>query len=107
MSQALRRRLKPNDGLERLDLDAVDWEQLDTLPDYTVYQTRSWLDLIARAQNAEPIVAVCGLVIKTRFLSPTGLGCGSGVTTPMDAGSPIIVDNPSTAGACRCLAGHD
>ena len=48
-------------AFERLDLDAVDWEQLDTLPDYTVYQTRSWLDFIARAQNAEPIVAVCGL----------------------------------------------
>ena len=47
-------------AFERLDLDAVDWEQLDTLPDYTVYQTRSWLDF-ARAQNAEPIVAVCGL----------------------------------------------
>ena len=43
---------------ERLDLDAVDWEQLDALPDRTVYQTRPWLDFIARAQNAEPVVAV-------------------------------------------------
>jgi hypothetical protein len=43
---------------ERLDTDAVDWEQLDALLDRTVYQTRPWLDFIARAQNAEPVVAV-------------------------------------------------
>jgi hypothetical protein len=43
---------------ERLNLDTVDWEQLDALPDRTVYQTRSWLDFITRAQNAEPVVAV-------------------------------------------------
>ena len=43
---------------ERLDIDAVDWEQLDALPDRTVYQTRPWLDFIAGAQNAEPVVAV-------------------------------------------------
>jgi hypothetical protein len=43
---------------ERLDLDAVDWKQLDALPDRTVYQTRPWLDFIARAQNAEPVVAM-------------------------------------------------
>ena len=43
---------------ERLDIDAVDWEQLDVLLDRTVYQTRPWLDFIARAQNAEPVVAV-------------------------------------------------
>jgi hypothetical protein len=43
---------------ERLDRDAVDWKQLDALPDRTVYQTWPWLDFIARAQNAEPVVAV-------------------------------------------------
>jgi predicted sugar kinase len=86
---------------ERLDIDAVDWEQLDALPDRTVYQTRSWLDFIARAQNAEPTYrGRVRVAIKTRFPSHTGLGCGSGVTTPVAAG---ITDHrwASTAGVSR------
>ena len=42
---------------ERLDLKAVDWAQLDRYPDRLVYQTREWLEFVASAQGAEPVVA--------------------------------------------------
>ena len=43
--------------LERLDPDRVEWERLDRFSDRLVYQTREWVEFIARAQQAEPIVA--------------------------------------------------
>ncbi len=43
--------------LERLDLDDCDWERMDTLPDRVVFQTREWLEFVARTQGAEPVVA--------------------------------------------------
>ena len=48
-------------AFERLNIDSMACEQLDTLPDRTIYQTRSCLDFIVRAQNAEPVAAVSGL----------------------------------------------
>jgi CelD/BcsL family acetyltransferase involved in cellulose biosynthesis len=46
--------------LERLDPDQVEWERLDQFSDRLVYQTREWVEFIASAQRAEPVVA--GLV---------------------------------------------
>ena len=43
--------------IERLDLGKVDWEELDSFPDRTVFQTREWLDFVSRTQGAEPVVA--------------------------------------------------
>jgi CelD/BcsL family acetyltransferase involved in cellulose biosynthesis len=44
-------------SFERLTLDAVDWEQLDSFPDRTIFQTLPWLTFVARTQQAEPVVA--------------------------------------------------
>jgi hypothetical protein len=44
-------------SLERLDLDDCDWERMDALPDRVVFQTREWLEFVARTQRAEPVVA--------------------------------------------------
>jgi hypothetical protein len=52
--------------LTPLSLDRVPWSQLDELPDRTVYQTRAWLEFVADAQNADPLVAeltACGKVV--------------------------------------------
>jgi hypothetical protein len=43
--------------LERLDHSSIDWEHLDRFPDRLVYQTREWLEFVARTQRAEPVVA--------------------------------------------------
>jgi CelD/BcsL family acetyltransferase involved in cellulose biosynthesis len=43
--------------LERLDFTRVDWDELDALPDRTVFQTREWLAFVAETQRAEPVVA--------------------------------------------------
>jgi hypothetical protein len=43
--------------LERLDLAECDWERMDALPDRVVFQTREWLEFVARTQRAEPVVA--------------------------------------------------
>ena len=47
--------MKPS--FERIDLESVDWNQLDGFWDRTVFQTPEWLSFIARTQNAEPVVA--------------------------------------------------
>jgi CelD/BcsL family acetyltransferase involved in cellulose biosynthesis len=44
-------------SLERLALDDCDWERMDALPDRVVFQTRAWLEFVARTQRAEPVVA--------------------------------------------------
>jgi len=41
---------------ERLELDDVGWDALDSFPDRSVFQTREWLSFVAEAQNAEPVV---------------------------------------------------
>jgi hypothetical protein len=43
--------------LERLELDDVDWDRLDAFPDRVLFQTREWLEFVARTQGAEPVVA--------------------------------------------------
>lgn len=43
--------------LERLDVSALDWQQLDRYPDREVFQTRHWLEFLERTQGAEPVVA--------------------------------------------------
>ena len=43
--------------LERLDPDACNWRDMDALPDRVLFQTREWLDFLARTQQAEPVVA--------------------------------------------------
>jgi Acetyltransferase (GNAT) domain len=43
--------------LERLDLDGCDWDRMDAFPDRVIFQTREWLEFVARTQRAEPVVA--------------------------------------------------
>jgi CelD/BcsL family acetyltransferase involved in cellulose biosynthesis len=43
--------------LERLDPEQVDWDHLDAFPDRLAYQTREWVEFVADAQGAEPVVA--------------------------------------------------
>jgi CelD/BcsL family acetyltransferase involved in cellulose biosynthesis len=43
--------------LERIALDAVDWADLDAYPDRVVFQTREWIEFVARTQGAEPVLA--------------------------------------------------
>jgi CelD/BcsL family acetyltransferase involved in cellulose biosynthesis len=44
-------------SLERVDLDRVDWKDLDSYPDRNVHQTREWLEFLESTQHAEPVVA--------------------------------------------------
>jgi len=41
----------------RLEPHAIPWDQLDAFQDRVVFQTREWLEFIAKSQNATPIVA--------------------------------------------------
>lgn len=43
--------------LERVDPAHVDWAELDARPEQLVFQTREWLEFIARTQHARPVVA--------------------------------------------------
>jgi CelD/BcsL family acetyltransferase involved in cellulose biosynthesis len=43
--------------LERLEPDRRDWERMDAFPDRVIFQTREWLEFVARTQRAEPVVA--------------------------------------------------
>jgi len=40
-----------------IELDKVNWQQLDQFQDRTVFQTREWLQFLAETQHATPIVA--------------------------------------------------
>ena len=42
---------------ERLELTAVDWQQLNRFADRTVYQTQPWLNFITATQQAELVIA--------------------------------------------------
>lgn len=42
---------------ERLNFPEVQWEEIESCPDHTIYQTRAWLTFISRTQEAEPVVA--------------------------------------------------
>lgn len=44
-------------SIERLDLATCDWERMDAFADRVVFQTREWLEFVARTQRAEPVVA--------------------------------------------------
>ena len=44
-------------SLERLALADCDWRAMDAFPDRVVFQTREWLEFLARTQRAEPVVA--------------------------------------------------
>jgi CelD/BcsL family acetyltransferase involved in cellulose biosynthesis len=43
--------------LERVDAESCDWEAMDALPDRVIFQTREWVDFVARTQRAEPVIA--------------------------------------------------
>jgi Acetyltransferase (GNAT) domain len=43
--------------LERVELNDCDWADMDSYPDRVIFQTREWLDFVARTQRAEPLVA--------------------------------------------------
>jgi len=40
-----------------IDFDAADWNALDRWSDRTVFQTREWIQFIAEAQGATPLIA--------------------------------------------------
>jgi len=42
---------------ERLDLNEVDWDCLDSFSDRTIFQTRPWLNFLVATQAAEPVIA--------------------------------------------------
>jgi len=43
--------------LHQIDLKSADWKLLDSFDDRTVFQTRAWLEFVAKAQGATPILA--------------------------------------------------
>jgi CelD/BcsL family acetyltransferase involved in cellulose biosynthesis len=43
--------------LKRVPLDGLDWGAVDGFHDRNVFQTREWLEFVARTQSAEPVVA--------------------------------------------------
>ena len=43
--------------LERVALEACDWAHMDAFSDRVIFQTREWLEFVARTQGAEPVVA--------------------------------------------------
>jgi len=47
--------LKPS--FHRVDLASIDEKELDAFPDRIVFQTRPWINFIARTQGAEPVIA--------------------------------------------------
>lgn len=44
-------------SFERIDINSIDWEALDSLPDRTIFQTLPWLKFVAKTQDAEPVFA--------------------------------------------------
>ncbi len=42
---------------ERININSVDWEYLDSLQDRKIFQTLPWLKFVAKTQNAEPVIA--------------------------------------------------
>jgi hypothetical protein len=43
--------------LHRIDIKNADWKLLDSFADRTVFQTRAWLQFVAEAQAATPVLA--------------------------------------------------
>ncbi len=43
--------------LHRIDIKSADWKLLDGFADRTVFQTRAWLEFVAEAQGATPVLA--------------------------------------------------
>ncbi len=43
--------------LHRIDIKSADWKLLDSFADRTVFQTRAWLEFVAEAQGAAPVLA--------------------------------------------------
>lgn len=43
--------------LSQIDFKSADWKLLDSFEDRTVFQTRAWLEFIAEAQGARPVLA--------------------------------------------------
>ena len=43
--------------LHRIDIKNADWKLLDSFGDRTVFQTRAWIDFVAEAQRATPVLA--------------------------------------------------
>jgi len=44
-------------ALKRVDANTCDWERMDAFPDRVIFQTREWVEFVARSQRAEPVVA--------------------------------------------------
>ena len=40
-----------------IDIKSADWKRLDRFADRTVFQTREWINFVAEAQNAQPVLA--------------------------------------------------
>ena len=44
--------------LQRIAPASADWECMDAFGDRVVFQTREWLEFLARTQRAQPVVAM-------------------------------------------------
>lgn len=44
--------------LHRLRAEDADWGRMDSMADRVVFQTREWVDFVAKTQNAESVLAV-------------------------------------------------
>lgn len=44
--------------LHRMRPQDADWERMDAMADRVVFQTREWLEFLAKTQSAEPVLAV-------------------------------------------------
>lgn len=40
-----------------IDIKSADWKRLDSFADRTVFQTREWINFVAEAQKAQPVLA--------------------------------------------------
>jgi CelD/BcsL family acetyltransferase involved in cellulose biosynthesis len=43
--------------LERVELNDCDWAVMDAYADRVIFQTRAWIEFVARTQGAEPVIA--------------------------------------------------
>jgi hypothetical protein len=45
-------------SMQRVAINRVPWDELDRFADLTVYQTLPWINFVAQAQSAEPMIAM-------------------------------------------------
>jgi CelD/BcsL family acetyltransferase involved in cellulose biosynthesis len=108
-------RVSESSRLERVGLSEVDWEELDSFSDRVIFQTREWLEFVARTQQAEPIVATVseggtlvgyftGLVVKRYGMRILGSPFPGWTTSTMGFNLETGADRPAAARGLADLA---